>query len=252
VRPLLALVKKELLDLRAYPLDLLSYAVSPALIVAPYLLLARLFGFDEALLDSVAVGLLLWYWLSTLFFGVSFGLQEEMEEGVLETVLVYPVSVFMLLGAKAVETLILNLYITGAMVGWLFAFGVPLNLPWPAFLGLVLLGGLGISGFSLGLAGLVLFYKRVYGIGDLFQHGLGALSGMTMPAGRLPRGLWLVSRLLPLSYAIESVRRVIAGDGAGPEVGLLVGLGLAYFVLGHRLLAVAERGMRAAGTAGEF
>ncbi len=252
MRSLLALVRKELLDLRAYPLDLLSYAISPALAVTPYLLLARLFGFDEGLVDSVAVGLLLWYWLSTLFWGVGFGLQEEMEEGVLETVLVHPVSIFTVLGAKAVVTVILNLYITGAMAAWFFAFGVPLVFPWPAFLGLVLLGGLGVSGFALGLAGLVLFYKRVYGIGDLFEHGLGALSGMTMPAAHLPRGLWLVSRLLPLSYAIESVRRVIAGDGVGPEVGLLVGLGLAYLVLGHRLLAVAERGMRAAGTTGEF
>jgi hypothetical protein len=35
-------------------------------------------------------------------------------------------------------------------------------------------------------------------------------------------------------------------------VGILVGLGLAYFLLGRTLLVLAERRMRTAGTTGEF
>ncbi|HAZ27316.1 TPA: hypothetical protein DCY67_01685 [Candidatus Acetothermia bacterium] len=252
MRPILALAHKELLYLRAYPLDLVSYAISPALIVPPYLLVARLFGFDAGLVDSVAVGLLLWYWLSTLLGGVGLGLDEEMEEGVVETLLAHPISVLTLLVAKALGTVILNLYITGAMVAWFFAFGIPLLLPWPAFIALALLAGAGISGFMLALAALMLLYKRTFFTYDLIQASLGALSGVTMPARLLPRPLWIVSRALPLSYGIESVRRILAGGGVGPDIGLLVGLGLVYFLVGRKLLTVAERRMRAAGTAGAF
>jgi ABC-2 type transport system permease protein len=252
MRPVLALVRKELLDLRAYPLDLVNYAISPPLLVAPYLLVARLFGFDQGLVDSVAVGLLLWYWLSTLLGGVGLGLEEEMEEGMVETLLSQPISVVTLLGAKAVGTVILNLYITGAMVAWFFAFGVPLLLPWPAFLGLVLLAGVGISGFMLALAALLLLYKRTFFTYDLIQTSLGALSGITMPAQYLPRPLWVISRALPLSFGIESVRRILVGGGVGPDVAILAGLGLAYFLLGRTLLVLAERRMRTAGTTGEF
>ncbi len=252
MRPILALAHKELLYLRAYPLDLVSYAISPALIVAPYLLVARLFGFDAGLVDSVAVGLLLWYWLSTLLGGVGLGLEEEMEEGVVETLLAHPISVPTLLVAKALGTVILNLYITGAMVAWFFAFGIPLLLPWPAFIALALLAGAGISGFMLALAALMLLYKRTFFTYDLVQASLGALSGVTMPARLLPRPLWIVSRALPLSYGIESVRRILAGGGVGPDIGPLVGLGLVYFLVGRKLLTVAERRMRAAGTTGEF
>jgi len=138
------------------------------------------------------------------------------------------------------------------MVGWFFAFGVELPLPWPLFLCLLLLAGFGISGFMLALAAVLLLYKRSFVTYDLVQMGLGALSGMTMPARLLPRPLWVVSRALPLSYGIEGARRLIAGRGLGPEVALLAGLGVVYFVVGRALLGVAERQMRAAGTTGEF
>lgn len=175
-----------------------------------------------------------------------------MEEGVVETLLAHPISVLTLLVAKAVGTVILNLYITGAMVAWFFAFGIPLLLPWPVFIALALLSGAGISGFMLALAALMLLCKRTFLTYDLIQASLGALSGVTMPARFLPRPLWIVSRALPLSYGIESVRRTLAGGGVGPDIGFLVGLGLVYFLVGRKLLAVAERRMRAAGTTGEF
>lgn len=47
MRAVLVLFWKELVYLRAYPLNLLNQAVSPALLVAPYILVARMFGFDE-------------------------------------------------------------------------------------------------------------------------------------------------------------------------------------------------------------
>ena len=121
MRPLFSLVKKELLYMRAYPLDLFNYAISPALLVAPYLLVAKLFGFGQELLDSVAIGLILWYWLSILMWEVGAGVMEEMEEGVWESLLISPVSIPAILGAKALSAVLLNLYITGGMVGWFFS-----------------------------------------------------------------------------------------------------------------------------------
>lgn len=252
MRALGLLVRKELLYHRAYPLDLVNQAVSPGLLVAPYILVGRLVGFDEGLKDQIAVGLILWYWLSTLMWEVGFGVREEMEEGVFESVLASPASLLTLLGAKAVATVILNVYITGCMVGWLLLFGVSFSLPWPVFLGLLLLTGLAVAGFMLTQAALVLLLKRADAPGDIIQTALGVLSGMTMPARLLPRPLWAVSRAIPLAYGIEAARRVVAGAGVGPEVGALVGLGAVYGLVGWRALGRAEQRMRAAGTTGEF
>jgi len=252
MRPLFSLVKKELLYMRAYPLDLFNYAISPALLVAPYLLVAKLFGFDQELLDSVAIGLILWYWLSILMWEVGAGVMEEMEEGVWESLLISPVSIPAILGAKALSAVLLNLYITGGMVGWFFLFGVSLPIPWPQFLGILILGGMGIIGFMLVLAGLTLRFKTLGVVGDVIQTSLGLLSGMTAPAKLLPRPLWFASRAIPLAYAIEAARALLSGAGFGKETLLLLGLGLAYGLLGRWFLGRSERGMKTAGTTGEF
>jgi len=252
MRALWLLIRKELLYFRAYPLNLLNQAVSPALLVAPYILVARMFGFDEGLMDSVAVGLILWYWLSTLMWEVAFGVREEMEEGVFEAVLATPTPLLTVLAAKGVATIVENSFITVGMVGWLLLFGVPLSLPWPAFVGVLVLTGLGVVGFTLAQAALVLLLKRADVPGDIIQTALGALSGMTMPAQLLPRPLWAVSRAIPLAYGIEAARQLLVARAAGPELVLLVVLGAAYGVVGWRALGWAERRMRAAGTTGEF
>lgn len=252
MRALLALVWKELLDYRAYPLDLLNLALSPGLLVAPYLVLAKLFGAGPDFQSSVAVGLLLWYWLSTLFWTVGYGIGEEMEEGVLEALLATPAPLLALLGAKAVAGIMVNFYITAGIVGWLFAFGIPLPLPWPAFVGIMFLTGLGLAGFCMAFAGLVLLVKRAETIGSGMQTLLGMIAGMTAPPQLLPRAVWVISRAIPLAYGIESARRLLRGDALGEQLAWLLLTGASYAIVGWTLLRRAERRMKAAGTTGEF
>ncbi len=253
MRGLRSLVRKEvLLQFRAYPLDLVNLAVSPALLIAPYLVVARLFGAASELQSQVAIGLLLWYWLSTLFWEVGHGIGDEMEEGVLEQLLVTPTPLIAVLGAKAVGGMVANAYTSMTIVAWLFAFGVPLPLPWPAFVGVMLLTGLGVGGFSMAYAGLVLLVKRAENLGADIQTVLGALSGMTVPPQVLPRAAWILSRAIPLSYGIEAARRLLGGDMVSSELLWLVLSGAAYGTAGWAILRRAERRMRAAGTTGEF
>lgn len=252
MRGFAALVRKELLDFRAYPLDLVNLALSPGLLVAPYLVVARLFGAGPDFQSQVAVGLLLWYWLSTLFWEVGHGIGDEMEEGVLEQILVTPTSLLAVLGAKAVGAMITNTYISVGIVGWLFAFGIPLPLPWPAFVGVMLLTGLGLGGFCMAYAGLVLLVKRAENLGAGTQTVLGALAGMTVPPQVLPQAAWIISRVIPLSYGIEAARRLLGGEVVVDQLLWLVLSGAAYGVAGWALLRRAQRRLRAAGTTGEF
>lgn len=250
MRAALAIAWKELLYLRAYPLDLLNYAISPALLVAPYILVARLFGMSPDLVDSVAIGLLLWSWLSVIMWDIAFGPAEEMEEGVFETVFLSPPSFWAILGGRALSTLVLNAYVTGAMLGWLALFGVRLRIPWASLWGILFLTSLGVIGFMLALCGLVLLWKDVRG--DFLQMGLGVLSGMTMPTQLLPRPLWMASRAIPLAYGIEAARRLLEGAPWSGTVPAILGLGWIYALLGWYGLTRAIRRMRVLGTTEEF
>jgi len=240
------------LYLRAYPLDLLNLAVSPGLIVAPYILVARMFGVDPLFESQVAVGLILWYWLSTLFWEVGHGAREEMEEGILESLLATPASLLSLLAAKAVATLLLNVYITAGIVGWFHMFGVRLAWPWPRFLAIAFLCGFALSGFLLAYAGVVLLVKRAENLGSSLQTILGALAGMTVDPRLFPKGVWVLSQMIPLTYGIEAARRLLRGEMVGEQLVWLVILGGAYGLAGWALLQRAERRMKASGTTGEF
>lgn len=252
MKGLLALVRKELLYIRAYPLDLLNLLVSPGLLVAPYLVIARMFGADPSLESDVAVGLTLWYWLSNLFWGVGHGISEEMEEGVFESLLITPVPLVAVLGAKAVAGILENVYITAGIIGWFFAFGIRFTLPWPAFIGVMFLTGLGLAGFCIAYAGVVLLVKRAESIGSGMQMVLGALAGMTVCPRFFPQPVWVLSRAIPLTYGIEAARRLLRGDGIGPETAALLLLGAGYAVAGWAGLRWTARRMKAAGTTGEF
>ncbi len=81
--------------------------------------------------------------------------------------LVTPTPLVTLLGAKAIAGMVANSYITAGIVGWLCPFGVALPLPWPALVGVMFLTGLGLSGFCMAYAGLVLLVKRAENIGSV-------------------------------------------------------------------------------------
>lgn len=252
MRAFRALVWNELLWYRGYPLSLLNLALSPAFLVAPYLLFAQLFGVDEAFKSSVAVGLILWHWLSTLIWDVGYGLENELEGGTLESLLVTPISIVTMLAAKGVVAIFRNVYITATMVSWLLAFRVTLDLPWALFIGVAFLGGLALSGFMLVLAGSVLLLKESEGLGTTLQTVLGVLSGVTISPQLFPTGLWILSRVIPLTYAIEAARRLLQAQSIANQALWLAATGGVYLVMGVAVVRWAERRMKTAGTTGEF
>lgn len=252
MRAFRALVWTELHWYRGYPLSLLRLALTPAFVVAPYLLFARLFGADEAFKSSVAVGLILWHWLSTLIWEVGYGLQNELEEGTLEGLLVTPISIVTMLAAKSVVAILRNAWVTASMVGWLLAFGVTLDLPWALFIGIAFLGGVALSGFMLVLAGSVLLLKESEGLGTTLHTLLGVLAGVTISPQLFPRGLWILSRAIPLTYAIEAARHLLQAQPVANQALWLAATGGFYLVVGVAAVRWAERRMKAAGTTGQF
>lgn len=252
MRAFAALVWPEFLWYRAYPLQILSLAVSPPLMVAPYILFARLFGVDSELQFSVAVGLILWLWLSNLVWEVGYGVENDMEEGTLESLLVTPVSITTLLAAKSMASLVSALYCSVSALGWMLALGVRLPLDWPLFLTVCFLCGMAMSGFTLLLTSSVLLMKRSENLGQTLLTLLGALSGSTISTELFPTAVWVLSRLIPLSLGIEAARRLLAGQPIGDRLPWLLVSGLVYVAIGRALLRRAEQRMRVTGTTGEF
>lgn len=251
MRAVLSLLYKELSYHRVYPLDLISLAISPFFIVAPFVFVAR--AQDENLQLAVALGLIVWYWLSMFFWGVGYGVRDEVEEGVIESLLATPASIRNLLAAKAIDTLLINLYITVALVVllWLFA-GVLFHLNWVELFLLFMVSNFALASLFFIYAAFVLVARQASFSGNLFQEAVGILSGMTAPVSILPKAVRRLSMLIPLTYATEGARKVAVGQFPYREVAILIVFGAVLLLLGVLFVQKAERYLRLTGTTGEY
>lgn len=252
MRAVLALLRAEFLRRRAYPLQLLGLTLSPFLIVGPFVFVGAMFP-DRAVRTSVAVGTVLWYWLSMLFWGVGFGIREEMEEGVFESIAVTPARLESLLAAKALDVLAGNVYLTActfALLRW--TAGVTVAVPWSRVAPLLVAAAFALSSLAVAYAALVLATRQAAGIGAMTQQALGALSGMTAPVSTLPRAARWASAALPLTYAIRGARTALEGRWPWNEVAVLGVFGTILLVAGLAVFSRAERAVRMAGTLGEY
>ncbi|MFO3796158.1 MAG: ABC transporter permease [Anaerolineales bacterium] len=251
MRAIFSLLYKELSYHRVYPLDLISLAISPFFIVAPFVFVAK--AHNENLQLAVALGLIVWYWLSMFFWGVGYGVRDEVEEGVIESLLATPAPIRTLLAAKAIDTLLINLYITAALVVllWLLA-GVPFRLDWARFFLLFIVSNLALASLSFVYAAFVLVARQAAFAGNLFQEAVGILSGMTAPVSILPKAIRWLSMLIPLTYAIEGARKVAVGQFPYGEITILLIFSAVLLLFGAFFVQKAERYLRLTGTTGEY
>ncbi len=171
----------------------------------------------------------------------------------MKSVVAAPASIINLLVAKAIDTLLINLYITIVLVGLLgFLAGVPFNLNWAWFFLLFIVSSFALASLSFVYAAFVLVARQASFAGNLFQEGVGILSGMTAPVSILPKAVRLVSMLIPLTYAIEGARKVAVGEFPNREITIVFIFGAVLGVLGVLLVRKAERYLRLTGTTGEY
>lgn len=121
-----------------------------------------------------------------------------------------------------------------------------LRIPLSALPGLALTlgaGSLACGFFGLTLGALGLRLRDVWLVSNVSVALLLLLTGVNVPADRLPLGMRLAGDLLPITHAARAARRLVAGDGlaaALPSLGAEVAVGFGYAVLAAVLLKVFE------------
>jgi ABC-2 type transport system permease protein len=186
--------------------------------------------------------------------GATFALHQPTAErgnGTLSLLLASPsraVVVFTSRGIYVMADAVLSALLGFAVVGPVFG----LHFPWPRILlviPLTLLVGLSAYCFSTFLAGVILAYRN---INDLVVNGtivtLMALCGVNVPVSFYPGWLEWISRCLPITNGLESIRAVVDGDAwstvaahAGVELGVACGWLVLALVTFGRFMAKGQR-----------
>ena len=262
-----AMVRKELIVLSRYPVQFVTSFAQVFLIIAIFSLAGTMFspgGVNESSTTSgvIVYGFILFIFLSDTLWSIGINVRHEQVQGTLEQLYLSPASKFANLVSRVTNLLIwtgslsiVAMFVMRAILGSFPAENIGLGIFILAF---ALAGTFGI-GFAF--AALTLRLKEAANtLANLLQFAFLILTANFFPFSALPEPILWVSRLIPLSYAVDAFRSTLMGYPTGfPELApieieivVVVLFGILMPIIGYRLYRSAEDHARRTGSLAEF
>ena len=271
-RAFLAAARKELRQQRRYPTLFLGQLFWPVMLPASWVLMGHAYsGNDPQALAAFAeragstnvagfvfVGYAMYMWLSSLLWGAGTALRQEQVRGSLEAVFVTPVSRLVPLFGPGVATLI-PMSLTFVVMGialWLF-FGVvpPLAAVLQAGV-VVVLGVPALYAIGALFAASVLRFGEVGPIVQLIRGMFVLACGITFPVAMLPLWAQVWAWLMPPTYIVDDIRRLLLqGAALGdmvPHIAIVLSIASLVAMLAIFVFRYLETSARRTGMLGRF
>ena len=196
----------------------------------------------------LAIGALLWSYLSTVFEVISETIQWERWEGTIEYTLMAPVSRLTHLVGSSLFGIVYSLLRTVLILGILeLFFHIDLGHANPfSALAVIVLSSLSFMGIGIMAAVLpLLFTERGAQMTYVISAALLLVSGVYYPIAVLPGWMQWLATISPANYALVAIRgAVMNGQGLGalwPQVWPLLLIGVVTMPLGMAVFLRAER-----------
>ena len=249
-RAFVAAVRKEFRQTRRYPFLLAGMLFWPVMLPSMYVLMGRVYsgGGDPRALEAFAartgvsdvtgfvfIGFAMYMWLSIILWGPGTSLRLEQVRGSLEAVYLTPASRLVILFGPPIAslyTILIAFLVMGAAL-WLL-FGIVLD-PLAVLRSLVVLAVAVPALYAIGS----LFAAAVLRFGEIgpavqFVRGTLVLAcGITYPVVMLPDWAQAVAAVLPPTYIVDDLRRVLlAGSPLAAVSGDLLLIGALTLAFG--------------------
>jgi ABC-2 type transport system permease protein len=272
VRAFLAAARKELRQQRRYPTLFLGLLFWPVLLPASWVLMGHAYsGNDPQALAAFAerarstnvagfvfVGYAMYMWLSSLLWGSGTALRQEQVRGSLEAVFVTPASRLVPLFGPGVATLIpmaATFVVMGVALWLLFGVVPPLGAVLQAAI-VVVLGVPALYAIGTLFAASVLRFGEVGPIVQLIRGMFVLACGITFPVAMLPLWAQVWAWLMPPTYIVEDLRRVLLqGAGVGevaPHIAIVLTIAMLTALLAIAVFRFLETSARRSGMLGRF
>jgi ABC-2 type transport system permease protein len=261
LRRLRAFVVRDFQLAVSYRLEFFLRILTILFVVTTFFFISKIFSGSETPfsqwrnpLAAWITGLAVLNYFMTGFSSLANAIRSEQMQGTLESVLLSPISVATVVMASSAWDFVLVTFHSSLYLffGWLF-FDVHFQGSFLlAFLFLVLttlvLASLGILSASFAMV-----FKRGDPFGVLLGTGAALFSGVFFPTELLGSGFHTVSRLLPPTYGLDGIRRVlIEGQGLSQVREPLITLFIFLVVLLPFSLWVFGRAVRRAKREGSL
>jgi ABC-2 type transport system permease protein len=263
---------KELRQQRRYPTLFLGQLFWPVMLPASWVLMGRAYSGDDpqalaafaerAGSSNVAVfvfvGYAMYNWLSVLLWGAGTALRQEQLRGSLEAVFVTPASRLVPLFGPGVGTLLPMAVIFAAnFLALRLFFGI--TPPVSAVLQSAVIVVLGIPAlYAIGtlFAASVLRFGEVGPVVQLIRGMFVLACGITFPLAMLPQWAQVWAKLLPPTYIVDDIRRVLLqGEtivDVAADIALVLSLAVLTAILAVGVFRYLETSARRSGMLGRF
>jgi len=271
-RAFFAAARKELRQQRRYPTLFLGQLFWPVMLPASWVLMGQAYsGNDPQALAAFAeragstnvagfvfVGYAMYMWLSSLLWGAGTALRQEQVRGSLEAVFVTPASRLVPLFGPGVATLIpmgLTFVVMGVALWLLFGVVPPLAAVAQAAV-VVVLGVPALYAIGALFAASVLRFGEVGPIVQLIRGMFVLACGITFPVAMLPLWAQVWAWLMPPTYIVDDIRRLLLqGAGLGemvPHIAIVLSLASLTALLAIFVFRYLETSARRTGMLGRF
>ncbi len=265
---LYVVAKKDWKHFWRYPLNVIGSVMQPLIWLTPVFYMGQAFSVDGKALGFAAysgttdyisfvlLGTVLNNFIQSVFWGIGYAMKNDMDTGVLESNWLTPMPrPLLLIGrtfANMFTTAIMSLVML-LVAALLFGFQPTGN----ALLALapVLPMLIGLYGFGIAFAAIVLLLREANTLVDISSYVIGLFSGSQFPVQALPRFLVPFSLAIPLTYGFDAVRGALLQTNTlipiGYEIALLVVFMFIMIWLGLVVFNRMERKVRTMGTLGQ-
>jgi ABC-2 type transport system permease protein len=263
---------KEVRQQRRYPTLFLGQLFWPIMLPASWVLMGRAYSGDDpqalaAFADRagssnvavfVFVGYAMYNWLSVLLWRAGTALRQEQLRGSLEAVFVTPASRLVPLFGPGVGTLLpMAVIFAATFLALRFFFGIspPVEAVFQAAL-IVVLGIPALYAIGALFAASVLRFGEVGPVVQLIRGVFVLACGITFPLVMLPDWAQVGARLLPPTYIVDDIRRVLLqgetiADVAG-DIAIVLSLAALTAILAVAVFRYLETSARRSGMLGRF
>jgi ABC-2 type transport system permease protein len=196
--------------------------------------------------DFVAPGFIAMNVMMSGLSALGAALARERESGTLAGVLMSPISRTAIILGKMISFTVRNLFqgaITIAMA--IIVFGITIRGNPLLIAGILIIGTLSFLGLGIVATSIAREQESAQLVLGLLQFPMMFLSGVLFPVEQMPVFLQTISKLLPLTYAVDALRKVmILGAGINAVIEpilILVALAIVTIVLGVPLFSRAVK-----------
>lgn len=249
-----AVFEKQLIILKRYWIN------TAMLLVSMYAFFAMIFYGGQAAagpaiessLDGIVVGFFLFTAAVYAYFGVAQQIQHEAQWGTLEQLFMTPHGIGRVMAVKSVWNVLLSLVMGVALLGvMLLTTDRQLTVDIVTVAPITILAILGPLGIGFAFAGLSLLYKRIENVQQLVQFAfIGLIAAPASGAADSLAGLPLVQGSGMLHAAMADGVRL--WEFSPLEMGVLVGVGVGYLVVGYGVFHLCVRRARRLGVMGHY